>query len=232
MSTLDLVVFDMAGTTIQDDGQVLSAFIDALAEGGIEVSEQDLSRWRGASKREVVRVFVERQYGPAAAGNVERVENIYATFRNLLETNFAKRGARPVAGAAETFAWLRDSGVKIALTTGFYRKVTDLILDAVAWHQDVIDASVSSDEVSRGRPAPYMIFRAMEATRATDVHRVAKVGDTALDLIAGSNAGALGVVGVLSGSQSLDQLSAATHTHMIPSVAELPSLLIADFGYG
>ena len=228
---LDLVVFDMAGTTIQDDGQVLSAFVDALTQAGIEVDEHDLTRWRGASKREVVRAFVERQHGPAAKGNDKRVDYIYAAFREHLETSFTKHGARPIVGAPETFAWLRESGVKIALTTGFYRKVTDLILDAIGWKQDVIDASVSSDEVSKGRPAPYMIFRAMEATRATDVRRVVKVGDTALDLMAGSNAGAGGVVGVLSGSHGMDQLDSAKHTHIIPSVAELPALLIADFGY-
>jgi phosphoglycolate phosphatase-like HAD superfamily hydrolase len=54
---------------------------------------------------------------------------------------------------------------------------------------------------------------------------VIKVGDTALDLQAGTNAGLRGVVGVLSGSQGVEKLGSVTHTHIIPSVSELPRLL-------
>ena len=50
-----------------------------------------------------------------------------------------------------------------------------------------------------GRPAPYMIFRAMEAVGVTQWREVINVGDTPLDLQAGTNAGVLGVAGVLTG---------------------------------
>jgi phosphoglycolate phosphatase-like HAD superfamily hydrolase len=92
-----------------------------------------------------------------------------------------------------------------------------------------IDASICSDEVPLGRPAPFMIFRAMEATGVTDVRCVIKVGDTALDLLAGRNAGVRGVVGVLSGSQSEEELRSAEPTHILPSVAALPELIDTAF---
>jgi phosphonatase-like hydrolase len=132
---------------------------------------------------------------------------------------------RIIPGVEETFVWLRERGIKIALTTGFYRKVTDIILGAAGWREGVIDVSICSDEVPMGRPAPFMIFRAMEATGVTDVRRVVKVGDTALDLAAAMNAGVRGVVGVLSGSQSIEQLGRVKHTHIISSAAGLPVLL-------
>jgi phosphonatase-like hydrolase len=227
---IDLVVFDMAGTTIQDRGEVLRAFAGALRELQISVTEEELRPWRGASKREVLRAWVERQFGPEHPDGSARVERAYASFRQRLEVSYAQNGVRAMPGAEETFGWLRERGIRIALTTGFHRQVTDLILQRVGWEQGAVDATVCSDEVARGRPAPYMIFRAMEATGVTGVRRVVKVGDTALDLMAGANAGAGGVVAVLSGSQTEEQLAGVDHTHIIPSVAELPGLLQEAFG--
>jgi phosphonatase-like hydrolase len=220
----------MAGTTVEDGGQVRDAFLGALADQGIVIDEGALQAWRGASKREVLRHFVEGQFGRDDADNARRSELAYAAFRQRLERSYAKGGVRAVDGAEETFAWLRERGIQIALTTGFYRKVTDTILRALGWQPGgIVDASVCSDEVARGRPAPYMIFRAMEATGVVDVGRVIKVGDTVLDLRAGTNAGVRGVVGVLSGSQTVDQLGRVAHTYLVGSVADLPALVESAF---
>ena len=83
------------------------------------------------------------------------------------------------------------------------------------------------DDVAEGRPAPYLIFRAMEATGVSSVHRVANVGDTILDLRAGHNAGVRWNVGVLTGAHQRQLLESVPHTHLLPSVAELPSLWAA-----
>jgi phosphoglycolate phosphatase-like HAD superfamily hydrolase len=74
-----------------------------------------------------------------------------------------------------------------------------------------------------------MIFLAMERTGVHDARSVVVVGDTPLDLQAGTNAGAGGVVGVLTGTHGWQSLGAVRHTHLIPSVADLPALLRADF---
>jgi phosphonatase-like hydrolase len=229
MSDIELVVFDMAGTTIQDRGQVLDSFRKALDRNGIKVADEELQKWRGAAKREVLRFFIQQQFGIADVGNVTRVEQAYADFRALLESSYASEAVEAIPGVEETFAWLRDHRIKIALTTGFYRKVTDTILDVVGWKDAWIDASICSDDVAQGRPAPFMIFRAMEATGVIDTRRVINVGDTALDLQAGMNAGINGVVGVLSGSQTITQLGAVQHTHIIASVANLPALIENEF---
>jgi phosphoglycolate phosphatase-like HAD superfamily hydrolase len=50
-------------------------------------------------------------------------------------------------------------------------------------------------------------------------------GDTPRDLAAGTNSGAATVVGVLSGASDADELGAHRHTHLLPSVADLPGLL-------
>ncbi|MCF6473089.1 hypothetical protein FAF44_32550 [Nonomuraea sp. MG754425] len=76
-----------------------------------------------------------------------------------------------------------------------------------------------------GRPAPYMIFRAMEATGVRDVGRVLVAGDTVRDLEAGTNAGAAIVAGALTGAQDATTLGGVRHTHLLPGVAAVPALL-------
>jgi phosphonatase-like hydrolase len=229
MPAIDLAVFDIAGTIIEDTGQVINAFAAAFRKHAIQVTEAEVRTLHGASKREVFKHYIERQFGPEDPENTRRIDRAYGSFRDILETTYATEGVQAIAGAETTFGWLRDHGIKIALNTGFYRKVAEIILRSVGWSEGVVDVIVCGDEVPRGRPAPFMVFRAMEATGVIDVRRVVVVGDTPLDLLAGVNAGVKGVVGVLSGNHGIEGLGRVEHTHIISSVAELPGLLASAF---
>lgn len=219
MREIDLVVFDMAGTTVQDDGQVPAAFTAACAEHGIPVGPDAVRGVRGASKRQAIFELV-----PDGTDRAERAERVYASFRAHLARGY-EAGVRAVPGAEATFARLRDRGIRLALNTGFDRDTTQLLLTALGWGRGVVDAVVCGDEVPRGRPAPYLIFHCLEATGVESVHRVVSVGDTVLDLRAGHGAGVKYNVGVLSGAHTRDQLAAEPHTALLASVADLPSLL-------
>jgi phosphonatase-like hydrolase len=221
MKDIALVVFDMAGTTIEDSGQVPEAFTTVLGRHGITITDDALAAVRGASKRDAIRHFVAQHHRTDVDAQTDK---IYNDFRDYLAQLFNAGGVKPMAGAAETFAWLRARGVKIALNTGFDRPTTDLIIEAVGWGNGVVDAILCGDDVKLGRPAPYLIFHSMEATGVSSVHEVMCVGDTVLDLQAGRNAGVRHVVGVLSGAHDKAQLEKEPHTHLIASVAALPSM--------
>ena len=225
MSRIKLVVFDIAGTIIEDHGEVVRAFAKALMENGIPFAEDELKNWKGASKREVIRHFVKRG---APTGDFEpKVEASYRRFRSELESCYIERLV-PIAGAVETFRWCRDHDILLATTTGFYREISDLVLNQMGW-RDFFAANVSSSDVQQGRPAPYMIFHAMEATGVQNVKEVVNIGDTPLDLQSGSNAGVAGVIGVLTGAHDRETLEREPHTHIINSVAELPQLIEREF---
>lgn len=221
---IELVIFDLAGTTIEDNGQVPEAFTTVLRSYGIEVAGEALRVVRGASKREVIRRFVERQFPGEDSQAATRTEQIFAEFREHLAMKYTDGGVSAIPGAMDTFARLHNLGIKVALNTGFDRAITGLVLRAVGWEKDTVDAVVCGDDVPQGRPAPYLIFRAMEATSVISVHRVANVGDTALDLQAGWNAAVRWNIGVLSGAHTKEQLERVQHTHLLPNVAALPSL--------
>ena len=188
MTLIKLVVFDIAGTIIEDRGEVVSAFSAAFEKSGIPFTKDELRRWKGASKRETIRYFVEH-LGPNPEP-AEKVETVYRCFRAELESLYARR-MNPIPGSAAAFAWCRDHGIRMATTTGFYRELSDLILEKMGW-RDLFAANISSSDVRQGRPAPFMIFRAMEASGVENVHQVINVGDTPLDLQSGRNAGCAG----------------------------------------
>lgn len=218
---IELAVLDMAGTTVQDEGQVPAAFAVALREHGVDVSDAHIRAVRGASKRAAICELL-----PDGPERETRADRVYASFRTHLAERFAG-GVREVAGAAEAIRRLRAHGVRVALNTGFDRDTTGMLLAALGWREGLVDAVVCGDDVARGRPAPYLIFRCMEATGVASVHGVANVGDTALDLQAGHNAGVRYNVGVLTGAHGRERLEAEPHTHLLASVAELPALVAA-----
>jgi phosphonatase-like hydrolase len=217
--TVDLVVFDMAGTTVLDEGQVPAAFTAALAEHGVGVTPEAINGLRGASKRQAIFALL-----PETPDRAARSERVYATFRVQLERAFGA-GVRAVPGAADMLRLLRSRGIRIALNTGFDRDTTGILLRALGWDGGFVDAVVCGDEVAAGRPAPELIQACMKATGVGDPARVANVGDTVLDLRAGHNAGVRYNVGVLSGAHNREQLGVEPHTHLLASVAQLGEVL-------
>ena len=99
MPGITLVVFDLAGTTVQDDGQVPRAFTSALSAHGIPVSPEQVNRVRGSSKRQAMLRFI-----PEGPDRAQLAESVYAAFHQSLATAYRTEGVAPVAGARELLA--------------------------------------------------------------------------------------------------------------------------------
>jgi phosphonatase-like hydrolase len=223
---IELVIFDLAGTTVADADAVPSCFREALAAAGLEVSAEAVREVRGLPKREALRLLIERSGQRDRL--IDQVEAIHADFVARIQQFYRTDPAIcEVPGTSETFRRLRAAGIKVALDTGFSRDIVRLLLDRVGWlQQGLVDASVTSDEVPRGRPHPDMIRCLMAELGVQDPLRVAKVGDTPADLQEGQNAGCGMVIGVTRGSHTREQLQQHPHTHLIGTVAELPALVL------
>ena len=101
-----------------------------------------------------------------------------------------------------------------------------MILDRLGWKKNpLIAATITSDEVPRGRPHPDMIRALMAKLGIGDPANVAKVGDTPADLDEGTAAGCGLVVGVTEGTHTRGELEPHPHTHLIGSIVELPAVL-------
>jgi phosphonatase-like hydrolase len=220
-----LAVLDIGGTIIEDHGEVPNAMHDALTKRGVAVSFAEIGEWRGASKRGMVRHFVELRT-KSDPGRETLIQSIYDDFSN--QVNRAYASVQPIAGAEAAIKQMRQAGLLLATTTGFDRQLTRAILHRLSW-EDYFVAMVTSDDVVDGRPAPFMLFHAMEAAHVGNVAETVAVGDTPLDVQAGNNAGLRGVIAVYSGAATEQRLRQEAFTHILPSVASLPALLSAEF---
>jgi len=224
-SPIELMVFDMAGTTVSEGGAVYQCLRDTLEANGLEVAADSLNEVKGMDKYEALRILIER-----SDMREELLPGLNAIHEDFVERMIGFYRSDPsvgeMPGASETFRRLRRAGVKVALNTGFSRDIAQTLIDRLGWERnELIDASVTSDEVARGRPHPDMIQLLMLKLGVTDPRRVAKVGDTPADLLEGRNSDCGLVVGVTGGSSARGQLERYPHDHLIGSVAELPELL-------
>jgi phosphonatase-like hydrolase len=228
---IELVVFDLAGTTVYDGDAVNASFRATLAAWGIEAAPATVNTVMGLPKPEAIRILLERFGRPRGVGpSAETIAAIHEDFTRRMCDYYATDSAvREIPGAAAAFATLRAAGIRVALNTGFFRPVADVLLTRLGWRAPaVIDADVTSNEVPRGRPHADMIWHLMARLGVQDARRVAKVGDTQADLEEGTNAGCGLVIGVTTGSCSHEQLQTGPHTHILGSVADVPELLRSE----
>jgi phosphonatase-like hydrolase len=224
MLAVDLVVFDLMGTVVKDTGAMEMALRATLSQHGVPFADADLASMRGAGKQAAFRTQIERTLGGDPDSVASLAGEMYVTFKRVLRQGYEVGPTVEIPGAGDVMRWLRSHGVKVAATSALDSDLSEPLLEKLGWSEGVFDCKVSTSEVPQGRPAPYMIFLAMMRAGVVDVRRVAAVGDTRLDLKAGTNAGCGWVVGVLSGAGSPDVLGAAPHTNILDSVAELPRL--------
>jgi phosphoglycolate phosphatase len=219
----EIVVLDMAGTTVADDGVVTDAFTAAIGDLGVPSgSERFDTMFRyvmdtmGQSKITVFRALLDGDEDAAQRAN-SAFERHYAEFVH-------NGRCEPVPGAAEAISTLRAAGRKVALVTGFARPTQDAILAALGW-QDIADLTLTPADAGRGRPFPDLVLTALLRLGGSDVRAVAVAGDIPSDILTGLHAGAGVVAGVLTGAGTSEQLLAAGATHVLGSVARLPAVL-------
>ncbi len=220
---IKLVVFDMAGTTVEDNRYVHKALIEALKDHKVNVTEEEANEVMGLPKPVAILNILQKKY--------EGDDRIYKVLIDKIHANFVKRmvdfyenskKVRAKKGVESTFKALRRNNIKIAIDTGFSRDIADVIIQRLGWvRNNLIDLSITSDEVANGRPHPDMIFKAMEKTGINNPEQVAKVGDTASDIQQGKSAGCKLVIGVTSGAYKREALAAEEPTHLVSELSEI-----------
>lgn len=220
---ITLVCLDMAGTTVRDDGAVLSAFVEALAAGGLTPATEEHERAVEYARRTMGQAKID-VFRAIFADDEIRARRANLAFEEAYGAHVATGGVAPLPGAEDTIRRLRADGLRVVLTTGFSPATRDGILTALGWH-GLCDLVLSPGDAGRGRPYPDMLLTALLRLGVDDVRSIAAAGDTTSDLWAGTRAGAAIVAGVLTGAQGTADFVAAPHTHELESVADLPDVI-------
>lgn len=241
MSAIKMVMFDLSGTTVYDDTGVRDCLYKAAQEFKLNTTPEEILLHMGTNKIHLYQYLIARSQGQNIdlrdfekirdPGTLELATKVFHRYEEIMIAHYRTQ-VREVPGASDTFRWCHQNGIKVATDTGFHKDVTMAIMDGLGWLRDgLVDVSVDVQDIpgERGRPAPFMIFHAMEKLDIQSVSEVLKIGDTPADMLEGTNAGCRGVVGVLSGHRPVTAWGCYRHTHVIPSVKELPALIESEF---
>jgi len=220
-----LVVFDIAGTTVADDGNVGDTFVYAMKQKGFEIPREEVHRVMGYKKILAIKMLLDEFYPDHGQDEKRLIDEIHQLFVDRMVNHYKNTPAlKPQPQAEEIFSWLRQKGVKVALNTGFTKEITDTILNRLDW-RDHVDSVISSDEVEAGRPQPYMIRELMNRFSVTDSSEVVKVGDTEVDVEEGRNAGCGKVVSVTTGAYSRKELELYHPDFIIDTLDALKNII-------
>lgn len=195
-SPIALVVFDWAGTTVDFGSQApTAAFKSVFAAHGVHVTDIEARAPMGLNKRQhLITMLTEPRIDllwksvHGRPWNEGDVDQMYHEFMPLQLKTIAQHSDL-VPGLIEAANELRAMGCKIAGTTGYFREAAETVAGQAAASGFKLDANVCADDVEQGRPAPWMIYRAMQQTGIYPPAAVLNLGDTIADIQAGVNAG-------------------------------------------
>lgn len=225
---IKLAVFDIAGTTIKDNSNVAGSFQHAFLNHGFEnVTLAEANEKMGYPKPLAIQAILSNHVEDKATITLDLIDAIHEDFvQNMIDYYRHAPGIEPMDDAEDTFNALRRKGIKIGLDTGFSRDITDVILKRVGWlNSPMIDISVCSDEVAKGRPYPDMIRVMMDRFGVTDPKEVIKIGDTEVDVNEGINTGCLMNIAVTTGAFTEEELLKHHPTHIVNSLTEILDLI-------
>ena len=221
---IKMIVFDMAGTTVDENNVVYKTLQKAVNQAGYDVSLQEvLLLGAGKGKLQAIKDILASLH---EADIDSKAERIYDSFLQSLKEAYQALEVKTFAGTEELFEKLKERDIKVVLNTGYDQKTATSLLEKLNWHLgDQYDLLVTADDVTQGRPHPDMILLAMEKMEITQAKLVAKVGDSKVDIEEGKAAGCGMTLGVTTGAQTAEQLQSAQPDYIIDSLTELEELV-------
>jgi phosphonatase-like hydrolase len=219
---ISLVIFDMAGTTVNEDNVVYKTLRDAVNHLGHDFSlDTVLLVGGGKEKFQAVKDIMAPVYDDQKKLEAD-AKVAFQYFLDQLKLAYANLKVSAYPGTEELFAYLREAGVKVALNTGYNRQTATSLVEKLNWEEGRdFDLLVTASDVSNSRPAPDMIVLAMEKLGIDDARQVAKVGDSIIDIEEGKAAGCGLTLGITTGAQTKAQLETATPDLIIDSLLEM-----------
>lgn len=215
-----MVVFDMAGTTINEDNLVYKTVQKALRAYGCEVDLSTvLSIAAGKEKRDAIRDVFQQVKGHAPEKQL--LDNMHQYFKAHLNRAYDEETLKVFDGLPDVLSTLKTKGVVRVFNTGYTADIAKKILQKVGISvgRDIEDL-ITADMVTNSRPAPDMIRLAMEKWDCSAAE-VVKVGDSKVDIEEGQNAGVRYALGITTGAQSREELLTAGPDAVIDRIEEL-----------
>ncbi|MDC8102518.1 HAD-IA family hydrolase [Chryseobacterium rhizosphaerae] len=222
MKNIELLVLDMAGTTIDEDNVVYKTLTEAVNSHGYSVSlEKVLRSCAGMEKLEAITSLLKE-----INGNEEDASVIFENFSEKLKEAYRNLDVKPINGTENFLLTMKAQNKKVVLNTGYTSEIAHQLLDKLQWKENIhFDALITADDVSESRPSPEMINLAMKKFNIMEPEKVLKAGDSVIDIEEGKNAGCGLTIAVLSGAQNRTELEKAKPDYILNTISEAEHIL-------
>ena len=210
------LIFDLDGTLVDTVYAHVFAWQRALAEEGMPIDGWRVHRRIGMSGGLFARA-VAREVGRELSP--DEVEDLQARHGAIFEELLPER--RPLPGARELLATLRERGIVHGIATSGRRPEIDRSLDVLGVGDETV--VIDRGHVRRAKPEPDLFLACQEAL-GVEPEACYVVGDAVWDLLAARRARMLSV-GLLSGGYGADELLAAGAFRVYDDAAELRASL-------
>lgn len=216
---VELVVFDIAGTTVADNGEIAIAFQEALKAFGYDVPLEKINPLMGYAKKEAIKKLL-KEFEPDGSKIYSALMNqIHEIFLQKMIEYYSTDQLRSLPFAEEVFDALKQRNILIGIDT-------DIVIKRLGWIEDKkVDYVISSSEVIAGRPFPYMIEELMMKAKLNDARKVIKVGDTEVDVNEGKNAGCLYSIGITTGAFTREEFAPYEPSFIIDNLKEIITII-------
>jgi phosphoglycolate phosphatase len=227
---ITLACCGLLGTLVTDGGLIERSFAEAIATQGVVSGTS-------AFARRMAQVHHARGLAPGDVlsslfpDNEARAQAAQLAFDRALTDAIRRAVIQPVPGAHDVLDQLGATGRRICVMTSLPRRALDMVIDAAGLRRR-FDVALSCEDVPRGFPAPDLVLTAIIRSGTGAVGEVAVVHSTGAGVESGRRSGASIVAGVLTGPHPAARLRASGATHILRSVADLPSLVLAADGSG
>ena len=219
-----MIVFDMAGTTVDEDNVVYKTLQDAIVHYSYPVSLDQVLEF-GAGK-EKLQAIIDILENTGFEVSPENIDLIFAYFIDKLAKNYDTLDVKPLPDVERTFKHLKERNIKVVLNTGYNRKTAESLIVKLGWEEsNQFDLLITASDVDNNRPWPDMILLAMSKLNILDPKKVLKVGDSTVDIQEGQNAECLLSIGITSGAHTREQLREADPDFIINNVSELIGII-------
>lgn len=215
-----MVVFDMAGTTINEDNLVYKTVLRTLQNFDCPAHLPIvLAIAAGKEKREAIRDTYQEVLG--VAPKTELLDQMHQYFKDQLDLAYDKHDLSLFEGVAGVLEELKTRGIIRVFNTGYTERIARKILQKVGVEEGRdIDLLVTADMVSNSRPAPDMIQLAMDKWKI-EAQEVIKIGDSKVDIEEGKNAGVRYSMGITTGAQKREVLAEAQPDYVVATIDQV-----------
>lgn len=224
MHKIELLVFDMAGTVVNEDNVVYKTLQKAINKYGYELNlDFVLEHGAGKEKHQAIKDILEASDYDEIE---ERSQIIFEVFKKFLKEAYDSLKVTSFEGVEDLLSLIRDTDIQVALNTGYNKETAKKLLRKMDWKKGwQYDVLVTADHAEKGRPHPDMIVIAMKKLGVTNPAKVLKAGDSIIDIQEGKNAKCGLTIGVTTGAHTREQLQSANPDYVLDSLYELAQIL-------